>query len=122
MLKRLNHLPPNTVAEWSASPPFLDFVSLALHRVVARRLSSNPRLLSQAQSNLNNWLSKNSTIAAWLEWRKILETSSLEKILEIITAETDEGQRLRSSSPFVGLITAAERRQIIEDCAKTRPV
>jgi len=99
-----------------------DLISLALHRAVALRLRSNPHLLQKAETNVNNWLSKNSTVGAWLEWKKILETENLENILKIITAETDEGQRLRSSSPFVGLMTKEERRMIIEDCEKARPL
>ena len=122
MLKRLNQSSSDSFPEWSASPQFLDLVSLALHRAVAHRLHSNPHLLQKAKSNLKNWLSRNQAVSAWLEWQEILETSSLEKVLKIITAETEEGQRLRSSSPFVGLITAEERRQIIKDCEKTRPV
>ncbi len=99
-----------------------DLISLALHRAVALRLRSNPHLLQKAETNLNNWLSKNATVGAWLEWKKILETENLENILKLITAETDEGQRLRSSSPFVGLVTKEERRMIIEDCEKARPL
>lgn len=122
MLKQLNQSTSESVPEWLASPQFHDFVSLALHRAVAHRLRSNPRLIQKAKSNLKNWLSGNRAISAWLEWREILETSSIEKVLKIITAETEEGQRLRSSSPFVGLITAEERRQIIKECEKARPV
>ena len=99
-----------------------DLISLALHRAGALRLRSNPHLLQKAETNLNNWLSKNATVGAWLEWKKILETENLENILKLITAETDEGQRLRSSSPFVGLVTKEERRMIIEDCEKARPL
>lgn len=98
-----------------------DLISVALHRVVALRLRANPNLLQKAKTNLQNWLSKNPNVQAWLEWKTILETESLETILEIITAETDEAQRLRSSSPFVGLITAEERRAIIEYCEKAKP-
>ncbi|MGI9035909.1 MAG: hypothetical protein ACR2GD_07710 [Pyrinomonadaceae bacterium] len=67
-------------------------------------------------------MSKNPAISAWLEWKKILETTSLENIIKLITADTDEGQRLRSSSPFAGLLTKKERRMIIEECEKARPL
>ena len=122
MLKQLNQSTSESFSEWLASPQFYDFVSLALHRAVAHRLRSDPRLIQKAKSNLNNWLNRNQAVSAWLEWQEILETSSIEKVLKIITAETEEGQRLRSSSPFVGLITAEERRQIIKECEKARPV
>jgi len=70
---------------------------------------------------LNNWLSKNPNVHPWLEWERVLETENLENILKIITAETEEAQRLRSSSPFAGLITAEERKIIIDYCAKAKP-
>jgi len=97
-----------------------DLISLALHRAVAFRLRSNPNLIRQAETNLQNWLSINPNTRAWLEWQMILEDESFENILKIITAETDEGQRLRSSSPFAGLVTKEERRAIIEYCEKAK--
>ncbi len=106
------------VSEIRAVENFSDLISLVLHRAVAFRLRSNRNLIHKAETNLQNWLSINPNTQAWLEWRTILENESLENILEIITAETDEGQRLRSSSPFAGLVTAEERREIIEYCEK----
>ena len=106
--------------EIRATENFSDLVSLALHRVVAVRLRSNPNLVRQAETNLQNWLSRNPNTQAWIEWRAILENESLENILKIITAETDEGQRLRSSSPFAGLVAVEERRAIIEYCEKAK--
>ncbi len=99
---------------------FSDLISLALHRIVALRLRSNPLLIQKAEKNLQNWLNRNPDIQAWLEWKTILENENLENILKIITAETDEGQRLRSSSPFAGLVTVEERRAIIEHCEKAK--
>lgn len=100
---------------------FSDLVSLALHQLAAIRLRSNPSLLEKAKLNLYNWLEKTPDVKAWLEWKEILETESLENILKILTAETDEAQRLRSSSPFVGLVTTQERKAIIEYCEKAKP-
>lgn len=100
---------------------FPDLISLLVHHRVAQQLRSNPGLIEKAKVNLLNWLSKNSAVGAWLEWKEILETESVEKIIQIITADTDEGQRLRSSSPFVGFITAQERHAIIEYCEKAKP-
>ena len=102
--------------------PFSDLISFALHRLVAIRLHSNPNLIQKAKANLKKWLNQNPKTDAWLEWKQILENEDLENVLEIITAKTDEGQRLRSSSPFVGIITKEERREIIKICEKARPV
>jgi hypothetical protein len=109
------------MGEIRTAESFSDLISLALHRAVASRLRSNPNLIQKAKSNLYCWLGKNPKVQAWLEWQTILETESLESVLEIITAETEEGQRLRSSSPFVGLVTKEERQAIIEYCEKAKP-
>ncbi len=100
---------------------FPDLFSLAVHRLAAERLREKPKLLETAKTNLRNWMDANPNVPAWLEWKMILETENLVNILKIITAETDEGQRLRSSSPFAGLITKEERRQAIEICAEAKP-
>lgn len=100
---------------------FPDLLSLMVHRLAAARLRENPRLIEKAKANLQRWLSQTPGVGAWLEWKKILESESLETILKIITAETDEGQRLRSSSPFAGLITPEEWRRTIKICAKAKP-
>ncbi len=100
---------------------FPDLLSLAVHQIAAERLRRNPQLLSIAKTNLRNWLNSDPTVGAWLEWKEILETESFENILKIITAETDEGQRLRSSSPFAGLIDEEEWQRTIEICAEAKP-
>ena len=59
---------------------------------------------------------------ALVEWQEILENSTPEEIRKIITQDTDEGQRLRSSSPFAGVLSEAEREKIWSECAEIRPV
>ncbi|MCW5961950.1 MAG: hypothetical protein KIS76_17445 [Pyrinomonadaceae bacterium] len=100
---------------------FPDMLSLVVHRLAAERLRSDPQLLEIAKANLQRWLNQTPGVGAWLEWKEILENESLENILKIISAETDEGQRLRSSSPFAGLISEDERRKVIKICAEAKP-
>lgn len=109
----------NAVSQNAAN--FSDLLSLMVHRLAAERLRSDPRLIEIAKANLKRWLNQTPAVGAWLEWEKILESESLENILKIITAETDESQRLRSSSPFAGVISEEERRMIIKYCAKAKP-
>jgi hypothetical protein len=106
---------------------FVDLFSLALHRVVAEKmLRRETEVLRIARENLNRWLKSESFAGserfALLEWREILENRTAEEIGKIITADTEEGQRLRSSSPFVGVLSEAEREKIWSECAKIRPV
>ncbi len=96
---------------------FVDLFSLALHLAVAEKLRRNPQdVLRIARNNLARW-SKNKN-SALLEWQNILEIKTPEEIVKIITEDTDEGQRLRSSSPFAGVLSDAERGEIWNECAK----
>lgn len=100
---------------------FIDLFSLMLHASVAEKVRLNPnQVLQIARQNLKRWL--NNKNHALLEWQEILETKTPEEIIKIITQDTDEGQRLRSSSPFVGVLSEAERDKIWSDCAEIRPV
>ena len=102
---------------------FVDLFSLILHRRIAERLRQGQAgVLQIARNNLNRWL-QNDDFAenkplAWLEWQQILESRTSTAIAEIISQDTDKAQRLRSSSPFAGVLTEDEREQIWSECAK----
>ena len=102
------------------SPPnnFIDLFNLILHRAVAEKLRQDAKsVLQTARNNINRWLTKNES-SALLEWRRILETRTPEEIIKIISQDSDEGQRLRSSSPFAGVLSEAEREKIWSECAE----
>ncbi len=106
---------------------FVDLYSLMLHRLVAEKMLVDENgVLQIARKNLNRWLCSESFAGnerfALLEWQAILDNSASEEIRKIITQDTDEGQRLRSSSPFVGVLTEIEREKIWSECAEIRPV
>ena len=82
------------------SHAFLDEFALAYHRAVAERLRAEPEAVLQcARRNLNRWTEGDAFGAGeWAsleEWREILGGSDVERLIEIITDTTDEGQRLR---------------------------
>jgi hypothetical protein len=102
---------------------FVDYFSLMLHRVVAEKiLVDESKVLQTARNNLARWLESESFAGgerfAFIEWQKILEDSTPQEIRKIITQDTDEGQRLRSSSPFVGVLSEAEHEKIWSECAE----
>lgn len=99
----------------------LDEIALAYHRAVAVRLRRDPgAALGVARRNLTRWLSDGAFygtgIAPLREWESLLDGSNVERLIEVITAETEEGQRLRSSSPFAGAIPEEKRLEIIAAC------
>lgn len=76
------------------------------HLKIAEMLEEDPALWEIPYSVLNRWISRSKTFVplALQEWERILESNSKDKskILDIIRDDSEEGKRLRSSSPFVG--------------------
>lgn len=119
------------VLEGSAGPlgshAFLDEFALAYHRVVADRLRTEPSaVLEHARRNLDRWMEGDTfgpgDLAALEEWRRILDEVDVGRLIEIITDASDERQRLRSSSPFVGTLSPEERLEILAACEQRATV
>jgi hypothetical protein len=93
----------------------LDRISLEISRRIATQLSARPEWIDTARRNLLCWREKNKNaprlVQGYDEWLGILERP-LEEVCAILTAETDEGQRLRQNSPFVGVLPRDEERAI----------
>lgn len=91
----------------------LDARSLAMHCKIAQKISRSPDLLDKAKENLERWRAKSADPPPHYlhEWQEILKRPWPE-IAEIITRMNDNSTRLRSSSPFAGVLSADEREQI----------
>jgi hypothetical protein len=109
------------------SHAFLDEFALAYHRAVAERLRSEPEaVLEHARQTLNRWTEGDAfgagEQASLEEWREILGEADVDRLIEIFTDMSDEGQRLRSSSPFVGALSPEERLEILAACEQRATV
>lgn len=93
----------------------LDARSLAMHCKIAQKITRDPALLNKAKANLERWIAKSGDQQPRYlrEWKQILERPWPE-IAELITGMSEDATRLRSSSPFAGVLTASERDQIYE--------
>jgi hypothetical protein len=93
----------------------LDARSLAMHCKIAQKITRDPTLLNKAKANLQRWIAKSGDRQPQhlREWQQILERPWPE-IAELITSMSEDATRLRSSSPFAGVLTASERDQIYE--------
>ena len=91
----------------------LDARSLAMHCKIAQKIMENPQLIKEAQSNIERWSKKfdGPRPRYFAEWEEIL-TLPWREIAERITRMNDDATRLRSSSPFAGVLTDKEREQI----------
>ncbi len=109
------------------SHAFLDEFALAYHRAVAERLRAEPvAVLEHARRNLERWAEGDTFAvgekASLEEWRGILDEADVDRLIEIITEASEEGQRLRSSSPFVGTLSPEERLEILAACEQRAAV
>ena len=76
-------------------------------------------LMSALPVNTTDWLGHWKKIsrpwpACFREWERILANNTTERVLQILTQDNDEGQRLRQSDPFIGILTEAERMWFLE--------
>lgn len=89
--------------------------SLAMHCLIARKIAADPALLDVARRNLEAWLARygDSPPRALEEWRELMGRPWVE-IAALITDPGESATRLRQSSPFAGVLTAAERKRVYE--------
>ena len=93
--------------------PHIDRRSLEMAKLIVEKIDADPDLLQVAHENLRRWRRiRGGTLPRCSEeWERLLERPWTE-IRNILVDESDEGQRLRSSHPFAGLVSEKERRHI----------
>lgn len=101
------------------SHEFLDALALAYYSEMARRVRSNPALVSAARENLHRWLAAGgyteSQVRALREWEPLLESDRLPALLRVMTDPGEDATRMRQSGPLAGVLTAQDRRAIKAD-------
>ena len=91
----------------------LDARSLAMHCRIAQKISRDPELLGRARENLERWIAKAERPIPrhLIEWGEVLD-KPWPAIAEQMTRMSEDATRLRSSSPFAGVLSEEERGQI----------
>ena len=94
--------------------PEIDRKVLELARIAVARIDANPALARIGLDNIERWtMQKGGYLPrCHAEWKHLIETQPWVKLREMLLEESDEGQRLRSSHPFTGLVTDEERARI----------
>lgn len=92
-----------------------DARSLAMHVLAARHIARDPRLLDRARATVERWVARYGERApvALVEWRALLDRP-WEEVLARATAFSEEGARLRQSSPLATLLAEDERRRVYD--------
>jgi hypothetical protein len=91
--------------------------SLALHHAVTEQIRKNPQLMEKVRERLHDRLRRYSAQGrvppvALSAWETILESSSLNEILQFLVSPGEKARRLRQSSPFSGILTPQQRWKI----------
>ncbi len=95
--RELQSFPP-----WLDLPPRYtagDWISWQKGKLIAARLREDPALVRLALQRMIE--RPRHHFPAILEWIELIEKHNVEEIAAIMESADDEGQRLRSSSPFV---------------------
>jgi len=69
----------------------LDQISLAQHRLIAKKLQENPEpIIALARRNLRRYIARRPAAATylWREWLALLEQNSIDHIIAVMTAKT----------------------------------
>jgi hypothetical protein len=79
---------------------------------LASALRSDPALVRVAWENLGRWLAAEADQphVALLEWQAILEFLMPAEIADFLESRTPKAERLRQSSPFVGMLEKSAAR------------
>jgi len=98
-----------------SSHRLLEARSLAMHAVIARKIERDPTLLAVAYRNIERWNDRwKEDAPAWLkEWQEVLK-QPWQHVAALITEPSENGARVRQSTPFAGVLTNEERWRIYE--------
>jgi hypothetical protein len=94
-----------------------DWRSLEMHRLIATKLEADPSLVERARSNISRWKNQRGVRPTYSEWEEIL-SSGMERIFHVLTCEDQASARLRSSTPFTGILSDTERVQLFNRWAE----
>ncbi len=86
-----------------------DLRSLEYHKLIAKKLIKEPKNWNIVYSNLKNQCNNTS---AYKEWETLINSKTKRAIIDILCEQSENSQRLRSSSPFLGILTDDERLRV----------
>lgn len=96
---------------------------LWLHQAVAARFLARPAaVLALAEINLRRLrrLHPGSPEWEWLERWEVLLTGDSEGVVDALTSSAQYAVRMRSASPFAGVLSERERRAVLDALAESR--
>ena len=85
--------------------------SLELHRKVAERLRERPELVERALRRIESAVYAGTHHDYAARWRALLE-GPIDEAVRVLTADTDDAQAMRQTSPLTFVLSQRERYEI----------
>jgi excisionase family DNA binding protein len=93
---------------------------LWLHQAIAARFTARPQaVIALAEMNLRRLRRLHPDGPEWERWEALLAGES-EAVVEALTSPAQYAVRLRSASPFAGVLSERERRAVLDALAESR--
>ena len=98
----------------------IDLRNIEFGRIIAEKLREQPEMLNFAKGNIKRWIAQSNgpPPSAHLEWKDILEKMDILEIIELLTQDSENANRLRQSNPFAGVLTPQERWNVLKSYDK----
>jgi hypothetical protein len=98
----------------------IDGRNLEYDRDAAAALRRHPELIGIARQNLARWLRQDGVLPhpALLEWQDILFFLSPAQLADFLESDTPKANRLRQSSPCIGILRQAAALEREKDAAR----
>ena len=89
---------------------------LELTGITVARIDENPALVPTGLDSIERWTRQYGGYLpqAYAEWKQLIGRRAWPDLRAILLQDNDEGQRLRSSSPFLGIINEEESAAILK--------
>ena len=96
--------------------PEIDRRVFELTKIAVAKIDRDPSLVQVGLDNIERWTRQKEGYVplCHAEWKALIEEHPWEKLRTLLLDDSDEGQRLRSSHPFIGprFVTEEERAAI----------
>ena len=88
--------------------------ALKMMRLIVAKIDADPSLVQICVENMKRWKRQNDGYQPRCldQWGELFASEPWERLRERLLEQSDEGQRLRTSHPFAGVLTQEERESV----------
>jgi predicted transcriptional regulator len=85
-----------------------------MSRKLAEIIQQDASIVRRAKDHIDNLLMEDQGTSAGdlIEWRKILDTYSIQRLIRFVSSSSERAKRLRQSNPFFAVLNTEERSKL----------